>query len=199
MAREHAVKAEAARLTIEDWRTCLAQCDSVVAVEPLVHADGAPKKSPVPESAVAAGGGHLSPYELCVYVGSRTKAQRVTMGFTKNRGFLHTYFRTPPQRLGEKQAADVFREACKRFDAMAEAPQPRGLPPAPSRPPPSPSPASKSLYAWDGPSADYLTLQVGDSIAAVFPPAGIAACGWAFGRNLRSGTVGWYPPDFVSS
>jgi len=109
-AQEHATP-KAARLTIEDWRACLAQCKRVVAVRPLLKKDGSSKKS---------SGSHLSPYELCVFVDRISRAWRLTMGFTGNRGFLHVYCRPPPKRV-IGAAADIFREACQLFDAMAEA------------------------------------------------------------------------------
>ena len=96
--------------------------EGVVTVQPVVNADGTSRKSGVPEAALARGGGHLCPYELYVYIGETANACRVTMGFTKNRKFLHTYYRTPPERVGESKARGVFEEACERFGAMVGVP-----------------------------------------------------------------------------
>ena len=190
----------AMRLTIDDWRKCLLACGDVEAVDPVVQPDGTSRKSWVPESAVARGGGHLCPHELYVYIGGRFKANRVTMGFTKHGNFLHTYYRTPSQRIGETRAHEVFAAACKLFDTLAAAPEePReaDIPPMPRRPPPSAPQTKRCLMAWKDASPEYLELNVGDAIEDVPAPIGVDDCGWAFARNLTTEAEGWYPPDFV--
>ncbi len=56
-------------LDIEDWQRTLSTVGGVVATRPVTHADGTTRKSTVPAAAVAAGGGHLCPHELYVFIG----------------------------------------------------------------------------------------------------------------------------------
>ena len=46
---------------IEDWQRALELVPQVKSVQRVLHQDGSSRKSPVEESIVAAGGGHLCP------------------------------------------------------------------------------------------------------------------------------------------
>ena len=178
MEREMPESARA--LTIEDWRACLLGCRDVVAVERVVHADGTSRKS--------AGGDHLSPYELYAYMGGMTKRQRITTGFTKHRGFLHTYCRTPPQHLASAMA-EVFAEACRRFEKMAFA---RATPL-----PPKPPSVLVCLATFHMDGDEYLAFEPGDAILPR-PKPDCDSAGWAYGILMSNGTAGWYPPSFAT-
>ena len=48
-----------------------------------------------------------------------------------------------------------------------------------------------------GSADEYLSFKKGDVVWPARAPSQIAPCGWAYGR-LHDGTLGWYPPSFVS-
>ena len=196
MAREHALPAAAQSLTIEHWRECLLGCAGVTKVDRLVHPDGTSRKSEVAEKTVAAGGGHLTPYELYVYVGGHDKAQRFTAGLSRHGGYLHTYYRTPSQRLGEKAAADVFREGCLRLEAMLADP---GTPAKKSGTPAKPAPAVRCLAAHHGEGPEYLSFTEGDMILPRKHPPNVRGAGWAYGLLLKDddAKLGWFPPTYA--
>ena len=181
-------------------------------VDPVLAADGTSLKSPVPASAVAAGFGHLCPYELWVFIEGTCKKDRVAAGFTKHRGFLHVYFRAPGSRAS-RYSAKVFAEACRRFDAMAVAAAQPPVMAAAAQPPvmaaaaqlPAGAVRCIKAFAGDEWGDDYLRLSPGDVVLPLPPPED--DYGWAYGRlegadnPRRSGSSlgarGWYPATFM--
>ena len=122
-----------------DWEKVLWNRPGVLAVEPVLHADGTSKKS--------ASDGHYAPHELYVFLGAYGKKHRFTTGaqllllviilgaafvlsgISEHGGFLHTYVRDPPKTLNREKLDAVFTAACVDLD----------IPPRPSRPcPPRP-------------------------------------------------------------
>jgi hypothetical protein len=137
---------------------------------------------------VARGGGQLPPVELYVFLGD-SKKERLTSGLTAHRGFVHTYIREPPARVGGQRARVIFEEACLIFQSMAHE----------HRPPSSNTMLLTVLADFNG--ADwgdaYLSLQKGDMLTVCEPEEPIDAQGWAYGRVLANGRTGWYPPTFA--
>ena len=64
---------------------------------------------------------------------------------------------------------------------------------------PTSCPTALRDFAGDayGSADEYLSFKKGDVVWPARAPSQIAPCGWAYGR-LHDGTLGWYPPSFVS-
>ena len=168
---------------IEDWQRALELVPQVASVQKVVHKDGSSRKSHVEESVVAAGGGHFCPWELYVYINGSFKKDRVASGFTRNRKFLHTYFREPGARVSQSTAQDVFDKACANLMlAMEQAGNGTRL---------------VSRAAFDGTEYGqiYLTLQKGEQIIPIEHAE--EGGGWSFGRSVETQQIGWYPTEFA--
>ena len=62
-------------IDIHLWQRALASTPGVLCVRPVVDDAGASRKSKVAAEVVARGGGHLSPIELYVFVGSSKRRE----------------------------------------------------------------------------------------------------------------------------
>ena len=172
-------------LGIDEWQRALELVPEVTSVQRVVKRDGSSRKSQVEDAVVAAGGGHLCPWELYVFINGSYKKDRVASGFTKNRGFLHTYFREPGARVSASTAQAVFDEACANFTRVLEHAESAQLNFLMAR------------AAFDGTEygPDYLCLQKGDRVAP--SPHAEEGNGWSFGRSLETQEEGWYPTKFA--
>ena len=187
-----------ASLSIADWKVCLEADPHVLRVKPLLDENGMSKKSFVPEHVQAQGGGHLCPYELEVFIGGLAKKDRVVSGFTKNRKFLHTYFRRPGQRANHRLVATVFIRTCKNFQRLSD-PEPSGatLSTAPLIPPPPPLLVTIAKFEGRNYGAEYLNFAKAQQIMARQAPKGCDPEGWAYGVLMDTGALGWYPPAYA--
>ena len=170
---------------IDEWQRALELVPEVTSVQRVVKRDGSSRKSHVEDAVVAAGGGHLCPWELYVFINGNYKKDRVASGFTKNRGFLHTYFREPGARVSASTAQAVFDEACANFTRVLEHAESAQLNFLMAR------------AAFDGTEygPDYLCLQKGNRVAPC--PHAEEGNGWSFGRSLETQEEGWYPTKFA--
>ena len=145
---------------------------------------------------MAAGGGHLCPWEVYVFVNGIYKKDRVTSGLNNNRGCVHTYFRQPGAPAASATRR-VFEEACANFIAMI--PLPATVAVAASSPPRSMAlpPPLTAILAFDGAEygEGYLSFAMGEKLLPREPP--VPAEGWAYG-SLAGGAVGWFPPSYAA-
>ena len=127
-----------------------------------------------------------SPTLRYVFVGGHTKSHRFTTGFSAHGGHMHTYYRTPPQRLAEGQVASVFKEACERFQELLDERLASQL-----------TPVAKCLADFDGTQygLGYLSFSRDNVVIPKTPPC--EPDGWAYGTLRTTGTEGWYPPTYV--
>ena len=168
---------------IEDWQRALELVPQVKSVQRVLHQDGSSRKSPVEESIVAAGGGHLCPWELYVYINGSFKKDRVASGFTRNRKFLHTYFREPGCRVSQSDAQDVFDKACDiMIAAMEQAGKGDRL-------------VSRAPFDGMDYGPEYLSFEKGEHITPIENLE--SGSGWSFGCLLTTQQTGWYPTEFA--
>ena len=168
---------------IEDWQRALELVPQVKSVQRVLHQDGSSRKSPVEESIVAAGGGHLCPWELYVYINGTFKKDRVASGFTRNRKFPHTYFREPGSRVSQSTAQDVSDKARDiMIAAMEQAGKGNRLV--------SRAPSDGTDYGQE-----YLSIERGERITPIEHLE--SASGWSFACLLTTQQTGWHPADFA--
>jgi hypothetical protein len=185
------------RVDIDMWRSALEATPGVMFLRPVVDAAGVSRKSKVAEAVVARGGGHMCPFEMYVFLGE-SKKLRLTTGLTRNRDFVHTYFRDAPQRVSREKARGIFNAACLIFRNMAANEAIRRSLSAPSSPPAT-AHLTTVLFDFEGNKwgGEYLSMGVGDLLSACEPPDAVDPQGWAYGRVLATGRAGWYPPTFA--
>ena len=97
--------------TIKELKTCLQAQPQVVAVTPMMHANGNSQKTK---------GQHRSPYELRVYIKQERKEYAATIGLTDHgaRG-LRVYMRSISKVARNAGAVHVFYAAATLLDDCA--------------------------------------------------------------------------------
>ena len=137
---------DAELVTIHDWEQCLLSTAPVTSMQRLVKEDGTSRKSEVDAEVLDRGDGHLSAWELYVFVsgGSSAKAHRMTTGLTVHtkggkRKELHVYLRELPKNLvvSSAEASRMLNSAADKLQALARCRQhAMDVLPPPSPPPP---------------------------------------------------------------